>query len=264
MNNEYGSRLTWESAAELHTGYVRKENQDAVLNRPDLCIWAVADGMGGHAAGAAASRLVVEGLSSLEPSGSLDERVAGVVAKLEAANHQLVTAARTRGQGLSGSTVAVLLTLDDQGVALWVGDSRIYRYRNGDLNQLTRDHSQLEELIERGLMDRDASKAHPSSNVITRAIGAAATLEPDIKRITIRAGDLFLICSDGLYNEIDEKEISKALADGSCARSATALFALTLNSPARDNFSFVIARADTEDNDKTLLKPLKSNASINT
>ena len=258
MTIENSIRLTWESAAELHTGYVRKENQDALLNRPDLCVWAIADGMGGHAAGAAASQLVVESLNSLHPSGTLDERVAEVVAKLEAANHQLVTTAITSGQGLSGSTVAVLLTQDDQGAVLWVGDSRIYRYREGELMQLTRDHSQLEELIEHGLVDRGGSEDHPSANVITRAIGAAEKLEPETISITIRAGDLFLICSDGLYNEIDEKKISETLADGSCARSANTLLELALDSPARDNFSFVIARADTEDDEKTVLKPLVS------
>ncbi len=255
MNGEDPTCLRWQSAAELHGGYVRKENQDAVLNRPDLHIWAVADGMGGHAAGAAASRLVVDSLDIRDRSGSLADRVAAVTANLHAANRQLVTKARTGGQGLSGSTVAVLLAHRDQGVVLWVGDSRVYRYRDGELQQLTHDHSQLEELIERGLVDRSTAKDHPAAHVITRAIGAAATLEPDTISIAIRAGDSFLVCSDGLYNEVDDGRIAAALAKGNCARCARTLLELALASPARDNLSFVVACAYLEDEAKTAINP---------
>lgn len=227
-----------------------------MLNRPDLCMYAVADGMGGHAAGAAASRLVVDSLSTLASSDNLEDRVATVVSNLASTNQQLVANARTSGQGLSGSTVAILLTHQDQGVALWVGDSRVYRYRDGGLQQMTRDHSQLEELIERGLVDRKACNDHPSSHVITRAIGAAATLEPEFKYFSIRSGDSFLICSDGLYNEVDEVQIASILANGDCSLSAERLLELTLQSPARDNFSFVVAHVYTEDNAETVLKPL--------
>lgn len=258
VNLSDSSVIVWESAAESHAGNVRTENQDAVLDRPDLGIWVVADGMGGHSAGAAASRMVVEHLDSLGESSDVDSQVSAAVTRLKAANEQLIKHAELNGQGISGSTVAAFLKHDDRGAALWVGDSRVYRFRQGRLEQLTRDHSQLEEMIALGLVKREESRGHPSSNVLTRAIGAAPSLDPGVEFFSILPGDSFLICSDGLYNEIDEQEIAETLTHGSCVDSARSLLQRTLETGARDNVSLIVARAVIDDGEKTLVNPILS------
>lgn len=214
--------------------------------------------MGGHASGAAASRMVIDQLGRAPTGDDLDHRVELVLAALDEANDQLIDLAKNSGQGIIGSTVALLLTQEDRGAVVWVGDSRIYRHRDGQLTQLTRDHSQLEEMAERGWIDRTRAKNHPSSNVLTRAIGAAANLEPSVESIAVLPGDTYLICSDGLYNEIGQPDLVSALAAVDCADGVRTLLELTLNTPARDNVSLIIIKISAGQGDKTLINPVVS------
>lgn len=253
--------LDWESAAESHVGKVREINEDSLLNRPDRGLWVVADGMGGHAAGDVASRLVIETLAAMDPPASLDEYVAAAKDCLTTVNHRLLQLSRQSAQGLSGTTVAALLAYGEQGAALWVGDSRVYQYRGGKLLQLSRDHSQLEEWIAHGLLERSQSKDHPASNVITRAVGAAEELEADIELIEVHPGDTFLICSDGLYNELNEREMALALNKRDCADAARQLLQIVLSRTARDNISVIVAHANDKcDASKTIVNPAVSPA----
>jgi protein phosphatase len=137
---------------------------------------------------------------------------------------------------------------------LWAGDSRIYLYRNARLQQLTRDHSQAEELRSLGIVTGDAVPA-PVANMITRAVGAADTIELELVTLAARDGDLFLLCSDGLSNPVDEQAIMGALASGDCAHAAQALTELALANGGRDNITVVVVRADDVSTDKTVVNP---------
>jgi serine/threonine protein phosphatase PrpC len=236
--------LTWESAARSHVGNVRKLNEDALLDRPDLGIWVVADGMGGHQAGDVASRLIVDSLDQLN-EGPAEAREEAVCTVLCSVNQRLRSMAQARGQNaIIGSTVAVLLGGESSVVSLWVGDSRVYLLRDGVLRQLTRDHSQVEELIERGVISRAEAETHPAANVITRAVGAADGVMIDRHEEPALPGDVYLLCSDGLNKAVPEAEITQVLAGGSCADSAQALLHLGLVRGAKDNLSVVVVHAE--------------------
>ncbi len=142
--------------------------------------------------------------------------------------------------------MVALLTFGDHGVVLWAGDSRAYLYRQGELIQLTRDHSQVEELVSRGLLAPEQAEEHPAANVITRAVGVAETLELDSEMLEIAEDDTFLLCSDGLYREVDDRAIKAALAAGDCRHSCDALIEAALARGARDNVSVIVVRANDE------------------
>lgn len=250
------SRLRWSSASRTHVGMVRKLNEDSCLELADQGIWAVADGMGGHAAGDLASRSVVEALSLLAESSSLGSLVEGVNRQMQAVNASLAKEARRRRVQVIGSTAVILLAYGDHAVVVWAGDSRAYRYRQGELTQLTRDHSQVEELVAQGRITREQAEHYPGSNVITRAVGVMDHLELDSEMSQVQEGDIFLLCSDGLYNEIRDNEIREALAVGDCKYSCDLLLERALSRGARDNVTVVVVRALDEDQiTRTQLNP---------
>lgn len=241
----------WTSAVCSHVGLVRKINEDACLALPDKGLWAVADGMGGHSRGDVASSLVIDRLNRLDAAGSLRERVAAASQQLVAANRQLLAEAATRRARIIGSTVVVLLALERQGACLWAGDSRLYLFRDGRLHQLTRDHSQLENFREQG-----EAAAAPARNLITRAVGAVEELDLDEKTFAIKDGDTFLLCSDGLSNELSEREIGDALLAGHCRQAAETLVDRALHRGGHDNVTVVVVRAEDPDStDRTMLNP---------
>jgi protein phosphatase len=235
--------LHWDSASRTHVGTVRKLNEDSVLERPERGLWVVADGMGGHAAGDFASAAVVAALGNIPAPSSLGALLGEVRKQLQAVNQSLSEEARQRGQEVIGSTVVVLMLFGSHGVALWAGDSRAYRYRQGELQQLTRDHSQVEEFVRLGLMTSEQAEGHPASNIITRAVGVAGHLELDSEMFEIAAGDTFLLCSDGLYRELDRSDIQACLALDDCQQACDALLAKALARGARDNVSVTVVRA---------------------
>lgn len=235
--------LHWSSASLSHVGMVRKLNEDACLELASRGIWAVADGMGGHAAGDFASRSVVEALATLPELTSLGEAVGAVQESLQAVNGRLAEEARKRREKVIGSTAVVLLAYGAHGVIIWAGDSRVYRYRQGALEQLTRDHSQVEELVAQGLITRQQARRYPGSNVITRAVGVMDPLELDAEMLDVQEGDSFLLCSDGLYNEVSDSEIREALSVGDCQYACKLLVERALSRGARDNVTVVVVRA---------------------
>lgn len=240
--------LHWCSAARTHVGKVRKLNEDACLERPEAGLWAVADGMGGHAAGDFASGAIVEALKQAPPTPDLEARIRQVTSSLDGVNEALCREARRRREQVIGSTVAVLLASDDRhAVVLWAGDSRIYRLRGRRLEQLTRDHSHVEELIARGVLKREEAGRHPASNAITRAVGVMEHVEYETRRFDVQDGDVFLLCSDGLYNEVAEDDMARALASGDCTQAADQLLQLALANRARDNITVVVVLAQDAD-----------------
>lgn len=250
------TRFRWMSAAMSHVGLVRQVNEDACLELAERGLWAVADGMGGHARGDVASSMVVNALAQLPPADSLADFTAEARQCLQAVNAQLRTEAAMRDTYIIGSTVVVLLACGEHCSYLWAGDSRLYLYRNGLLRQLSRDHSQVEEMRSSGQISAEDAQHHPARNLITRAVGAADTLDLEEDGIEVRDGDMFLLCSDGVSNEVSEQEMCDALVCGNCRQAAEALLALALHGGGRDNISAVVVRAeDLNSPEKTLLNP---------
>ena len=141
-----------------------------------------------------------------------------------------------------GSTVVSLIIKDRIGVCLWTGDSRLYRYRNQKLLQLTRDHSQLEDMIEFGLLSREHAASYAQKNVITRAIGVESPLYIDVTIFTTQIGDIFILCSDGLYNAVNEQELIDALASRNVENIAEELIQKAIQQGAPDNVSVVVVQ----------------------
>ena len=130
---------------------------------------------------------------------------------------------------------------------LWTGDSRVYRHRPGEgLSQLTQDHAMVEQLVTQGVLTRAEAENHPQANLITRAVGAADVLFVDVELFELTPGDVLMICSDGLYKEVDNKEIGELLADESNEDAARALVDLALSRRARDNTTVIVVRIDAQ------------------
>jgi protein phosphatase len=247
--------MHWTSACRTHVGRVRELNEDACVELGGRGVWAVADGMGGHAAGEVASRMVVDALNHIGSTETLGGLLEEVRRALQKVNRELTEEARRRHQHIIGSTVAALLVFDQHCIAVWAGDSRVYLLRDGQLRQLTRDHSQVEEMIERGLISRQDAKRAPGANIITRAIGVAENVEIDAEIHDVRHGDTFLLCSDGLYNEVSSQDIQRILGNSSCQEAADRLVESALDHGARDNVTVVVVRADDSQITKTVFNP---------
>lgn len=253
----YPTQFHWTSIALSNVGLVRSHNEDSFLNQPERGIWAVADGMGGHARGDLASSMVVDALNLIQPSNDLNELAAAARDRLLAINSQLRTEAARQNVYIIGSTVVTLLVGGRYCACMWAGDSRIYLCRDGGLVQLTRDHSQIEEIKSMGNLSPDMLANLPARNLITRAVGAHDSLELDVETIEVHDGDMFLLCSDGLSNEVTDEELRTVLASGNCRLAAEALMNLALMRGGHDNISLVIVRADDlGSSDKTALNPM--------
>jgi len=241
--------LHWTSVALTDTGCTRKINEDAYLDFPDHGLWVVADGMGGHSAGDFASQSIVETLRDTAPGDSISHLANEVKQHLNQVNVKLCEESEKRGDGIIGSTVVAFLAHpSDQGqcIYIWAGDSRIYLYRRGSLRQLSRDHSQVEELIEQGVLKNEEDAANYAiSNYITRAIGADYDLELDAEMIEPQDGDVFVLCSDGLNKEIKDEEIKQHLDQYSLQDATERLIKLCLDRGARDNVTLITVGATT-------------------
>lgn len=228
------------SGAATHVGCVRKLNEDSYLDRADLGLWAVADGMGGHDAGDHASQLTVAALDQIPPPVSAPTFLSGVKAALQSANAQLREEATGRGPGrIIASTVVTLLAFGQHYACVWAGDSRLYRLRDETLQQISRDHSHVQEMVDRRLLSPQEARKHPYSNVVTRAVGAADELELQTCHDRLRPGDLFLLCSDGLTKELEDDEIRAILMRESLFDAPYALIESAVAHGASDNVTVV-------------------------
>lgn len=213
----------FRSSAATHPGARRPQNQDACLDRPDLGLWAVADGAGGHREGEAASRAVVAALDAIPPGLSGSELLAQVRLRLAGVHAALRAEAGRMGDGVvMASTVAALIARGEHFACLWAGDTRVYRLHGTILEPLTHDHSLVQELVDGGTLAPEAAEAHPQANVITRAIGADAD-EVLLDKVTGRLlpGDRFLLCSDGVWKTLAPDDLARLLANEDAARLAT-------------------------------------------
>ncbi|HWY63192.1 MAG TPA: protein phosphatase 2C domain-containing protein [Rhizomicrobium sp.] len=235
--------MLFYSVARTHVGCRRKVNEDAFLSRPEIGLWAVADGMGGHHAGEVASALIVDLLGTCQTGVSLPARMEAARAALLDANEQLIAMTRRdTAHRPIGSTVVAMGADAGSFACLWVGDSRAYLARDGRLLQLTQDHSLVQELIEIGYIDPSEARAHPNGNVITRAIGSEPTLNIDAVDGKIANGDAFLLTSDGLTRLVSDEEILASLMSADLESAADNLIDTCLARGAPDNVTFVILR----------------------
>lgn len=233
----------WSSAGRSDTGKVRARNEDAFLDLPQQGLWVVADGMGGHQAGDLASRLIVESLAELPAGLDFEDRLDALRDCLHRLNRHLslgLTLTVETPDLLVGSTVVALLAEGSRVACVWAGDSRCYLLRGRQLFQLSRDHSLLQQLVEERGMSPDEAARQPGAHALTRAIGAAEELQLDILELESLPGDVFLLCSDGLYQDLDHDLLTAALLRPSPQLALQRLFELALLGPARDNLSGVV------------------------
>ncbi|KAF0864231.1 PP2C family serine/threonine-protein phosphatase [Pseudomonas sp. LD120] len=235
----------WRSAARTDPGKVRARNEDAFLDCPERGLWVVADGMGGHQGGDIASQLIVASLADLPASGSFEARLDSVRQCLHWLNRRLgeeLTITAGRRDSIMGSTVVALLLQDDRAACVWAGDSRCYLWREQRLYQLSRDHSLMQKLIDEQQMSIEQARLHPGANALTRAVGAGAGLSLEVLELQVYPGDVFLLCSDGLYQELTRNALGHALSLAAPHVALQRLFDDALCGAARDNLTAVVVR----------------------
>jgi len=231
-------QFRFKTVGLTHEGLVRSANEDAMLDRGDIGVWAVADGMGGHENGRWASSAVVASLAGVSLQGELvgdTDRIADAIHSANATIHATAEAAGKR----MGSTVVVLHICGERFQCYWAGDSRIYLLRAGQLVQLTRDHTQVEDMVERGLLTRTEAWRHPMAHVLSRAIGVEPELRLDALADTVEPRDVFLLCSDGLTGLVSEAEIAERLSSFNPQTACNRLLDLVLSRGGSDNVTMV-------------------------
>lgn len=199
----------------------------------------VADGMGGHSRGDRASQSIIDALHDFKSQPNALEGIDDLLIRLNRAND--ICRQVAQGQ-VMGSTVAVLYLCGDSAYALWAGDSRIYRHRHGEFTQLTDDHSLVQELHRLGELTADEAENHPSSNVITRAIGVADDIDIQVRQVDLLPGDRFLLCSDGLFKDVKPSEVDANLALPSPRQALGELVKLALRRGGTDNVTAIVVQ----------------------
>lgn len=241
-------KLVVHSAAHTHPGHVRDVNEDAFYADCGRGLWAVADGMGGYAAGDVASRLLVTSLERLELSEtSFDIMVEELERTVQQVNYQLrFEMTLPHGCTQIGSTIVILFyhPAENKCACLWVGDSRVYVQRNNELFQVTKDHSVVQEMVDNGVLEPSKRDTHPKSNVITRAVGVCDELAVDVVTFEPLSGDVYFLCSDGLYSELDadkmlacilREDVSNRQGKIFCEGIAGRMLEEVLQTEAKDN-----------------------------
>lgn len=243
--------MDWEWTALSDRGRRRARNEDSYLVRPDKRLYAVADGMGGHAAGDVASRMAIEALDREFPDRAPEDDVEAIerllVDATSAANCDILEVGRREAdkRGM-GTTLTTLVTpVNGNGcIIAHIGDSRAYRARSGGLEQLTTDHTWVQQQVDLGALTLKTARSHPLSSVLTRVLGVDEGVPPDVLRSDVAPGDVFLLCSDGLTGMVDDASIAALLTeDGALEEIARALVDAANERGGYDNSTVVLVRA---------------------
>ena len=237
------------SGASSDVGRRRRVNEDHYLVSPELGIYLVADGMGGHKAGQLASELASEGaLRAIQAlraaSVSMSEKLRQAVA---CANQQIYAMAQAQPEykGM-GTTLVAIMAGEERAALAHVGDSRAYLIRGGQIRRLTDDHSLVGELLRRREISEAAAREHPHRHVLTRALGVRPNVAPDLAEITPEAGDVFAMCSDGLTNHVRDDEIAELARGPDLQASCDALIALANDRGGIDNTTVLLLRYEDQ------------------
>lgn len=229
-----------------HQGQLRPHNEDAFLADVDRGLLAVADGMGGHAAGEVASRVAIEAVSRVfsEPPADSSKLPDLLRLAVEEANRGIATEIEKQPEfrGM-GTTLVVAVADEPRCLIAHVGDSRAYLIREGRIQQLTVDHSLVTELVRMGVMSREQAAHDPRRNVVTRALGSGGVVQPDIHEERVAAGDLLLLCSDGLNTMLPDEKILEILGDATDLEACSQALVQAANAAGgEDNITVVLAR----------------------
>jgi len=242
MNKSSDSHFTFQSYGITNQGCVRDHNEDAFLDASDKGFWVVADGAGGHQSGDVASNLIVEKLSELEQSRFFGSFVKKISDCLQQVNLELIDkSGGEETRTLIASTVCVLIAQRTNVVCLWSGDSRIYQFREERLTQLTRDHNRVKEFIKAGFSPEEAEK-YPLAQHLTAAVGVTSPLLTETQSFEVKDGDIYLLCSDGLFKELTDKDIADILQQDSLKYAASDLIDLAISRGATDNVTVLLVK----------------------
>src|SRR5210317_1550252 len=190
-------------------GRVRSKNEDSILVNEDENVWIVADGMGGHHAVDFASQTITNNLSLFKQHALLDDSILLLEENIHNSNAMIRKKSGKLGRNATiGSTVVCVYVWHNLLFTLWAGDSRLYRYRDSRLERLTEDHSYVEELVRMGKLDPRDAESHPAANVILKAVGIEDRLCMDLEYYEMQHGDIYIICTDGLYKDLDEERLT--------------------------------------------------------
>lgn len=241
-----GKPLSVQMSGHTDPGQVRDNNEDAIL-WDAAAGWAVlADGMGGHMAGEVASRLAVETLqphlgemSNGDEGGDIERLRAAVLEANQRIHEQAGADIRCHNMG---TTIVATLFRNGTLTCAHVGDSRLYRFGDDGLEQLSHDHSLVQELVDEGMMSSEEAAESSHKNVITRALGLEATVEADVLQVPLRSGELYLLCSDGLSDKIPDADLAVLLQGGDINAMAQQLVAEANRRGGEDNISVILAR----------------------
>jgi serine/threonine protein phosphatase PrpC len=237
-----------EVGAATHVGRVRELNEDRFLVRQDLGLFAVADGMGGHAAGDVASSALVEALAQIKPQNSAAALLQACEDRLIDANTIIRELAARRGVDVMGTTVVALLIFDGHYACLWSGDSRAYVVRENRICQVTCDHTEVQELVAEGLLNDEEARRWPRRNVVTRAIGIFEKPEIEMKCGELFPGDVFILCSDGLTGHVEPDELQLRVVGGRTQTACEELIELALQRGGQDNVTVIAIRYSPNQN----------------
>lgn len=226
--------------ATTHRGNVRAVNEDSVLSLPDVGVWLVSDGMGGHEGGQFASQTVADSVAMVVPDANGGIEARAVANAISSAHEIIQREAERAGAQIMGATVVALLLNGERYVGLWSGDSRLYRFRQGSLEMLSIDHSTVAELVIEGRMTWDEAEKSPLSNQITRAVGVGD--DPGLEAVdgAVKPGDRFLLCSDGLTKYATNDVLREVMADASIERVGEKLLGIALDGGGDDNISLIV------------------------
>lgn len=232
------------------TGKARLVNQDYVYAREESIgelpnLFIVADGMGGHNAGDYASRFCVEAFAEAIASTAGSQPVGILAQALAVTNEKLLSEARLKPELKGMGTTFVVATVQNNLLYVAnVGDSRLYLIRNGEIRQITEDHSLVEEMVRNGEIERDKMRFHPNKNIITRALGASDSVVPDYFEVELYQDDLILLCSDGLTNMMDDSDILAIAGEftGNLEEAGKELVGRANDNGGKDNISVVLIK----------------------
>lgn len=233
------SHFEYRVGARTDVGVVRDHNEDAFVCRDEIGLWAVSDGMGGHAKGEVASAAIVKALGELGPVSTADTARSHVEGALRKANTEIFSEGQRDGATI-GATVVALRISGRVFQAIWAGDSRIYLLRAGQLYRLTVDHTRVQELLDQGLLTPSEAENHPLGHVLARAVGVEPGLALDVVEDEVEEGDQFLLCSDGLTGVINDDQIAETLRRVPPEQAVSELVQATLAGGAPDNVTVVI------------------------
>ena len=241
------SAFKYVSAGTTNVGLVRTANEDAILHAAEHGVYVVADGMGGHANGALASGAIVRTLGDAVAQGGqdFDDMCTRLSQAVHDANAEIFAQAN-QNAGRMGSTVVALHVAGNRFAVLWAGDSRAYLLRGGQLYHLTHDHTMVSEMVARGMITEDEALTHPMRHVLNKAVGVQAQLELDGIADQIQAGDVFLLCSDGLTGLVADSEIAAALVPVNPDHTVKTLLDLVLERGAHDNVSILVVACEEQ------------------